>query len=179
MWYNNIYLNANARKGRIKMDEIFEKIKFGAKKVKKGAKQVTKQVVRKTNDAVSHTKIRFAINETEGKVTELYEEIGRAVYGEYLKTGETSEDMLDRCVRIDKLFEEVDDLKEKLAELKQSVKCPNCGEYNKNGSLYCSHCGAAIDYTEDADAEEEIEKTEEKIRKVVTIRAKKPSEDEE
>ncbi len=164
------------------MNQIFEKIKSGAKVVQKNAEKVTKQVVSKTNDAVSHTKLRFAINETESKVTELYEEIGRAVYGEYLKTGEAGENMLDRCERIDKLFEEIDDLKEKLAELKQSVKCPACGEYSQNGSLYCPHCGAALNYDEKdviEEAVEEVEEAEEKVRKVVTIRAKKPSEDED
>lgn len=164
------------------MDEIFEKLRHGADKFKKSAAKVTKQVVRKTNDAVSHTKLSFAINETENKISEVYEEMGRNIYREYLKSGETSESMKESCAQVDKLLAEVDDLKEKVAELKQSVKCPGCGEYNKNGSSYCSACGTELKSDDesngDDDAIEEEEQTEEETvasKKVVTIRAKKPA----
>lgn len=161
------------------MDEIFEKLKSGAHKFKKSAKKVTKQVVRKTNDAVSQTKINFAINETENKITEIYEDMGRSVYREYLKTGAGDEGMIESCVQIDKLFTEIDDLKEKIAELKHSVKCPNCGDYNKNGSSYCSKCGTELNPSEDNKEEEAPDEEEESTeqpsnKKVVTIRARKP-----
>ena len=163
------------------MDELFEKLKRGASEFKKGAAKVTKKVVRKTNDAVSQTKLSFAINETENKISEVYEEMGRSVYRDYLKNGEADENTLESCRQIDKLLAEVDDLKENVAELKQSVKCRQCGEFNKNGSSYCSKCGAELN----ADVEEttqEYTETEEEIvtnRKIVTIRAKKPEGSEE
>ncbi len=163
------------------MDDFFEKLKSGAAEFKKGAKKVTKQVVRKTNDAVSQTKLSFAINETENKISEVYEEMGRGVYRDYLKNGETSESMKESCAQVDKLLAEVDDLKEKVAELKQSVKCPSCGEYNKNGSLYCSKCGTQLTKNEDTEETVEADETEEEVeeapaRKVVTIHARKPAD---
>lgn len=167
------------------MDEFFEKLKHGASELKKGAAKVTKQVVRKTNDAVSQTKLSFAINETENKISEIYAEMGRSVYRDYLKNGETGDAMLEGCRQIDKLLAEVDDLKEKVAELKQSVKCKNCGEFNKNGSSYCSKCGAELnaDAAEaESEEEQEYEEAEEQTvtsRKIVTIRAKKPENSEE
>lgn len=170
------------------MDEFFEKLKHGAGKFKKNAAKVTKQVVRKTNDAVSQTKLNFAINETENKISEIYEEMGRSVYRDYLKNGNAGDAMLESCHQIDKLLAEVNDLKEKVAELKQSVKCRNCGEFNKNGSSYCSKCGAELKgdaAKEDVEAEsgtQEYEETEEETvtnRKIVTIRAKKPESSEE
>ncbi len=166
------------------MEDLFEKLKSGAAEFKRGAKKVTKQVVRKTNDAVSQTKLSFAINETENKISEIYEEMGRGVYRDYLKNGETSESMKECCAQVDKLLAEVDDLKEKVAELKQSVKCPGCGEYNKNGSLYCSKCGTGLTKNEDAEETVEADETEEEAqeapaRKVVTIHARKPADMED
>lgn len=145
---------------------------------------MTKQVVRKTNDAVSQTKLGFAINETENKISEIYEDMGRGVYRDYLKNADVSEDMLVSCQQIDKLLAEVDDLKDKVAELKQSVKCKDCGEYNKSGSAYCSKCGSQLkqDSSDDSDGAEEYEETEEETitnKKIVTIRAKKPVTPEE
>lgn len=170
------------------MEEIFEKLKSGAYKFKKGAKNVTKQVVRKTNDAVSQTKINFAINETESKITEIYEDMGRNIYREYLKNGEVAEGMLEGCTQIDKLFAEIDDLKEKIAELKHSVKCPGCGDYNKNGASYCSTCGTELKSAPDSDDVSDVEAEDEVIeeetdkaanKKVVTIRAKRPVSQED
>ncbi len=171
------------KKGDIKMDDFFEKLKSGAEEFKKGAKKVTKQVVRKTNDAVSQTKLSFAINETENKISEVYEEMGRGVYRDYLKNGETSESMKECCAQVDKLLAEVDGLKEKVAELKQSVKCPGCGEYNRNGSFYCSKCGTQLIKNEDAEDAEDDEAEEEvqeaPVKKVVTIHARKPADTED
>lgn len=160
------------------MDEIFEKLRHGAGKLKKNAAKVTKNVMQKTNDAVSQTKLSFAINETESKLSELYEDMGRSVYSDYLKSGEVSRDMAERCFQADKLLAEISDLKEKIAELKHSVKCPGCGEYNKDGSSYCSACGTELKErgeTEDSDETETAEEvTEETPKKVVTIRARRP-----
>lgn len=157
------------------MDEIFEKLRSGAGKIKKNAAKVTKQVVRKTNDAVSQTKLSFAINDTENKIAEIYEEMGRNVYRKYLKNGEICDDMAESCAQVDKLLAEVDDLKEKVAELKHSVKCPSCGDYNRNGSLYCSKCGTELrSNTQEEETEEYEASEEEAVKKVVTIRAKKP-----
>lgn len=170
------------------MEDFVEKLRDGAAKFKKGAKKVTKQVVRKTNDAVSQTKLSFAINETENKISEVYEEMGRGVYRDYLKNGETSESMKESCAQVDKLLAEVDDLKEKVAELKQSVKCSGCGEYNKSGSLYCSKCGTALFKNEDDeygdDEAVEADETEEEaqeapVKRVVTIHARKPADTED
>lgn len=167
------------------MDDIFEKIKSGANTFKKSAKKVTKQVVRKTNDAVSQTKINFAINETENKITEIYEDMGRNIYREYLKDGDIAESMLESCEKIDGLFEEIDLLKEKIAELKKSVKCPCCGDYNKNEASYCSKCGMELkaepDKAPDEQVDEITEDAEDKTapKKVVTIRARKPVNQED
>lgn len=160
------------------MDEIFEKLRHEAGKLKKNAAKVTKNVMQKTNDAVSQTKLSFAINETESKLSELYEDMGRSVYSDYLKSGEVSRDMAERCFQADKLLAEISDLKEKIAELKHSVKCPGCGEYNKDGSSYCSACGAELKNSGEAKSADEAESAEEVMeetpKKVVTIRARKP-----
>lgn len=161
------------------MDEIFEKLKSGANKFKSEAAKVTKQVVRKTNDAVSQTKLSFAINETENKIAEIYEEMGRSVYRKYLDNGEICEDMAESCAKVDKLLAEIDDLKEKVAELKNSVKCKSCGKYSKSGASYCSSCGAELKKeAEDTETEavysEETGEEAEAVKRVVTIRTRRP-----
>lgn len=159
------------------MDEILEKLKSGASKFKSEAAKVTKQVVRKTNDAVSQTKLSFAINETENKIAEIYEEMGRNVYRKYLDNGEICENMAESCAKVDKLLAEIDDLKEKVAELKNSVKCNSCGKYSKNGASYCSSCGAELKKEADETEADVVYSEEEEApaaKRVVTIRTKRP-----
>lgn len=202
------------------MDEFFEKLKEHASKAKTEATKIGRQVYEKTNATIAVTKISFAINETDSKIKEMYESIGRIVYEKYLSQGEICDCVKDSCETIDELFKEKEVLLEKKAELKETVKCSDCGNYNKSGSSYCSKCGAKL--TEDAEGyfedepDVEITQTEEevtpveaeekeeaaeqeedvkeeadeeantadvqesvikKVKKVITIKAKKPTED--
>lgn len=170
------------------MSDFFEQVKVSANKAKDEAVKIGKQVFDKTNVMMSRTKLNFAINDAENKVKETYAKIGEKIYSEYL-SGNTSVEGLEDCFsQIDKLFEEINDLKEKMAELKDSVKCPKCGFYNAQGSEFCSKCGAAFseeDYaanSENSEADvtyaDAVEETPETVKKVITIKAKKPESEE-
>lgn len=184
------------------MDEFFDKVKGHAYKAKDEAAKFTKQVVGKTNNIIAQTKLSFALNETESKIKEIYSQIGKMVYDKY-QDGESFEgDVLDNCLKISELKSEANDLKEKIAELKEYNRCPECGEHNKKTASFCWKCGCNIsekdnDDTVRTDMEEAmgavidkvgrtvddvqdaVEMAEEKIKKVVTIKPKKPDNKDE
>ena len=155
------------------MEEVFDKIKEKAYKAKDGAVKLTKNVIDKTNNVVNQTKLKFAISETENKIEDIYAEIGKVVYEKYVDTNEACCDFVaEKCGKIDALKEEAADLKEQLAQLKETVKCSACGAYNSAEDVYCSKCGAKLYNVED-DFEEDIDDSV----NVVTIKARKPSGD--
>lgn len=161
------------------MDDFFETLKGHANTAKESAIKIGKQVYEKTSNVVSQTKLNFAINETESKVKDVYCEMGKLVYADYISNGGTTEEFEELCLKADDLISEIESLREKVAELKESVKCKKCNAYNKDGDVYCSKCGSKL-YDEEAveteaSQEEVADETEEKpVKKVVTIKAKRP-----
>ncbi len=51
-------------------------------------------------------------------------------------------------------MEEIEILNDKIAELKNSLKCADCGTLNSNSSDFCSKCGSPLPKQE---SEEEID----------------------
>lgn len=167
MWYNiNNRILFGIKERGIIMEEMFDKIKVHAEKAKDGAVKITKTVIDKTNNVVNQTKIKFAISEIRGKIKDIYTEIGKTVYENYIETGDAAENITEKCVKIDALNEEMTELKERLAELKETVRCPVCDSYNHTDDVYCSKCGEKL-YTETPQEEDNEENT-------VTINTKKP-----
>lgn len=128
------------------MDEFIGKVKEQASKAKSEAVNLGKRVYDKTNTAISIGKLSFAISETEGKIKDEYAAIGKIIYEKYLEKGGNVCDCVKAgCEAIDSLYAEKMTLKEKKAELKESVTCPQCGEFNKKTAVYCSKCGLKLE----------------------------------
>ncbi len=142
------------------MEEMFDKIKEQAYKAKDGAVKIGKSVFEKTNNVVQQTKLNFAIGETRNKIKEVYAEIGKTVYESSKKTGEVADALAEKVETIDALNGEVTELKERLAELKETVECPACGAFNHHDDAYCSKCGKKLESDEEAQAETTVEYTD-------------------
>ncbi len=136
------------------MDEIFDKIKEQAIKLKGEATKVTKHMVGKTNDVISKTKLSIAISEAESKIKDLHIAMGKKVYDEYANKGETDEKYLEGCEKIDLLVAEINELKDKLSQMKDTKLC-DCGEYSKKDSMYCAKCGKKFEGEENAEYADE------------------------
>ena len=168
------------------MDEIFDRIKGGASKAKDEATKIAKKVAKRTTNAITHTKLAFAVNETQNKIKDIYGEIGKNLYEKYLDGEDCGEEFADSFDQLDKLMDEVEALNAKIAELKNSLKCPECGAFNSNESDFCSKCGAHLVKEETVEEEEaDIDEAfaeaeaEEDEEEVIVINPKKPENNEE
>ncbi len=126
------------------MDKLIDTIKKGLSIAVTEAGKITKTVAGKTNNIVDVTKLNFALNETERKITALYEKIGETIYTKYTE-GNTCCDEFDEILKeIDSFKAEQEGLKAQIAELKNAITCPECGVNNDKGSEFCSKCGAKL-----------------------------------
>lgn len=126
------------------MEDFVSKLKQTAGKVVAEAEKLTSVAVSKTGNLVSQTKMNYTINSNEGKIKEIFSEIGRYIYDEYKKGAEVSEDILEKFEIVDEMFDEINELKTKIADMKNAVICEECGEYNSQESTFCSKCGAQL-----------------------------------
>lgn len=137
------------------MDELFDKIKDGASKAKDGASKIAKEVAKRTTNAIAITKLSFSVNEAQSKIKDIYTEIGKSLYTKHLDGNDYAE-FEDELAQIDKLMTEIETLNDKIAELKNSLKCRECGALNPNTSDYCAKCGSVLPKeSNDDDVEED------------------------
>ncbi|MEE0945087.1 MAG: zinc-ribbon domain-containing protein [Clostridia bacterium] len=119
------------------MDNFIDKIKAKFNKAVDGAEKYANIAVDKTSSLIDKAKITVAVNDAEKKIKEIMVQIGEYVYDNYGTEAEFPEEIASKCAEIEKL-------KEEIAELKNAVVCSNCGEYNPSENEFCGKCGEKI-----------------------------------
>ena len=133
------------------MDEFLDKIKDGASKTKDAAERLAKEVAKRTSNAITSTKLSYAINDANNKIKDIYAEIGKTMYEKYLDNGEES-DFASEFEKISVLMQDIEILETKKAELKNVLRCAECSTLNPTTSEYCAKCGAKLaKYTDSSD----------------------------
>jgi ribosomal protein S27AE len=67
--------------------------------------------------------------------------MGRQLYEDYNEGKLVGEKLLEKCIKIDEIIANIDEMKEKILELKNVKACPNCGMVLAIDMEYCYKCG--------------------------------------
>lgn len=123
------------------MDEMFNKIKNSAAKAIDEAENFTKTAVKKTKDVIDQTKYKYSITEIETKINNVLSQLGATLYNEYKEGSEFEGDIAVKCSQIDEFYNEIEEIKSKIAELNNSTVCKNCGAMIGDNDFFCPKCG--------------------------------------
>lgn len=96
-----------------------------------------------TSKIKNETKLKMKINENKGKITDLYEEIGKKVYEKHIR-GENlniSEDLKEECSNLDTLSKEIEDARLEILKLNKKKICENCSTEIESEAQFCPKCG--------------------------------------
>ena len=137
------------------MDEILGMIRNRASQAKDSAERIAKEVAKRTSNAITHTKLSFSMNETQSKIKDIYSEIGKEIYANHIDGKDCGDAFETAFAQLDELHEEVEVLMTKIAQLKESVKCEECGAMNSKDAEYCSKCGSSMSAKPAVEEEEE------------------------
>lgn len=111
-----------------------------------------------SGSVVEITKLNMSINAEEEKIRKLYTEIGKQLYEDYTDGKAVSEELLRKCVKIDEIFENIADMKDKILELRNVKACPNCGTILDIEMEYCHKCGKKQEDIPEAEEENKDDK---------------------
>ena len=83
-----------------------------------------------TGKIARETKLKLKINENKGKITDMYEEIGKKVYEKHIREEniDIEVDLEEECSKIDELSKEIEDARLEILKLNQKRLCSKCGE---------------------------------------------------
>lgn len=128
----------------------------------KKASETYKFTADKTSKIAKEAKIKIAMNENKTKVDEMYREIGRKVYENYVREEKIDlNEMLTRsCEEIDVISNEIDAQRKEILRLNDKKQCENCYCEIKLADNFCPNCGARQDEALQEDIIEEQEQTE-------------------
>lgn len=127
-----------------------------------------------TSKIAKETKLKMKINENKGKVSDLYEEIGKKVYEKHVREENIiiEEDLAKECYKLDEICREIEEARKEILALNQKKVCSKCYAEIEKEAKFCSKCG------ERQTAEETVlEKAEEKLEKA-EIKPEKEAEAE-
>ena len=115
-----------------------------------------------TGKIARETKLKMKINENKGKITDIYEEIGKKVYEKHVREEniDIKADLEEECKNLDELSKEIEEARIEILKLNQKKLCSKCSAEIENGALFCPKCGEKQEQ-EPTKKEEALEKLEE------------------
>lgn len=105
-------------------------------------KKFGKNITEKGKDVIEITKLNSQINTEKEKIKEFYLKIGEEVYKAYAAGQSSAYD--ETCLKIKEIEDSINELQEKVLELKNASKCPSCGAEVNKETAFCSKCGAKV-----------------------------------
>lgn len=109
-----------------------------------------KEVGQKAKEMTEKAKVQYEIRKKEDALRQRFEQIGREYYEEHSE----SEELVD----VSELYDEIDALKEQLAEIRGGKICPDCGKKLAEDAIFCSYCGTALEdpFVDEDEEDQEI-----------------------
>jgi len=110
--------------------------------VKKVVGDTAQKVVKKSGEAVEYGKLKYKIYDLQNDINKIFTQIGQDVYEGY-KGDYVNDDIPNKCTLIDEKKAGIEELEEKLRELKNTKKC-ECGKVTSKENSFCPACGVSI-----------------------------------
>lgn len=102
----------------------------------------------KSEQLVDIAKIKLSVANAESDVKKLYAELGAVLYEKYKAEEAVPEEFAELCMKIDSKQAEIVSARERLAALKKTSLCKNCGKEVPENAAFCPSCGKKIDEEE-------------------------------
>lgn len=122
--------------------------------ITKKVTDTAKAAAKKSGSVVEVTRLNMNIGAEEEKIRKIYAEMGKLLYEDYTEGKSVGERVLAHCEKIDGIIAVIDEMRDKVLELKNVKACPNCGMELQVDMEYCYKCGRKQDEPESAEAEQ-------------------------
>ncbi|MGI6778298.1 MAG: hypothetical protein ACOX7R_09895 [Acetivibrionales bacterium] len=124
--------------------------------------ETAKTAAKRSGDIVEVTRLNMNIAAEEDKIKRVYNDIGKAVYKDYLLGKEVCESAREFCEKINGMEKSIEQMKEKILELRNIKVCPECGMELQIEMAFCHRCGVKQEVEDQENKPEEENADEEK-----------------
>lgn len=126
------------------LESIGKVISEKAEVVGKKTGEVVDVVAKKTEQTVETQKVKSQIRTMERNNERDYQDIGKMIFEKYKKGEEIDEQYVELCEAVKAREQEIQKLREEVAEMKGLDVCPKCKIHVEADASFCPKCGAKI-----------------------------------
>lgn len=119
--------------------------------ITKKVTDTARAAAKKSGSVVEVTRLNMSINAEEDKIRKIYTEMGKQLYEDHTEGKAVGDRLLEHCLKIDEIIDNIDGMREKILELKNIKACPNCGMELDIDMEYCYKCGRKQEEPEQKD----------------------------
>ena len=114
--------------------------------VREKAAALAKGAVKTSGVVVETVKSSLAIADKEAETTKIFRQLGAEMYEAYKNGSEVDADSIaEKCTKLDEYFSEIESLRDKVNDLKNTKVCPKCNAKMKTDFKFCPVCGEKMD----------------------------------
>lgn len=127
-----------------------------------------KKTTEATSKITKETKLKLKINENKGKISDLYEEIGKKVYEKHIREENINikEEVCEECEKIDALSKEIEEARQEILKLNKKRQCHSCFAEIEKDALFCPKCG--VKQEPEAEVAKNVPETAEEVEQEET-----------
>lgn len=126
------------------INELFEKVKKGAKEAGGFAARTATHAGKKAGEMFNTSKHQLTIFDLKNDISDLYKEIGELIYKTHRNGDETAEAIEEKLAIIDEKAERIEELRELIDEIKETKTCGSCGAKSEKSADFCKKCGSKL-----------------------------------
>ncbi len=115
------------------------------KDISKKVGEAAHVAAKKSNEIVESTKINLGIKSEEDKIDEILLQIGKKLYEKFSQSEEIPEEFKSMFEDLQSHKAVLNELREKLLDIKNLKECPSCGEKVDEDITFCPKCGSKIE----------------------------------
>ena len=127
-----------------KVKALLERVKDTAVAVSEVAGSTARYAGKYAGQMVDVAKLNMQIFDLKTEINELLQAVGQVVYDTHLGVEAESDTITTLLAALDDKNQTIDELKTRIAVLKNCKSCPACGTDCGQEDKFCKNCGAAL-----------------------------------
>ena len=127
-----------------KVKELMDRIRGTASVAADACADTARVAGKKAGQMVDVAKLNVQLFDLNGEFNDILRQLGQVMYDTHRGQGETEDQVPALLDKADDLNSRIEELKARIAALRQSKTCPNCGAPCGKEDKFCRRCGASL-----------------------------------
>ena len=127
-----------------KVKELLDKIRGTASVAADAAADTARVAGKKAGQMVDVAKLNVQLFDLNGDFNDILRQLGQVMYDTHRGQAPEGDPVTELLAEADETVAKVEEVKSRIADLRQSRSCPTCGAPCGKGDKFCRSCGASL-----------------------------------